>query len=63
MKTFIIEYIDGKEIAIEADFYEEHDNEFLFGHLDSTHIDRVRVEYIRGIREARPVKTRGGGSY
>ena len=63
MKTFIIEYLDGKEISIEADLYEEHDSEFLFFRSDSTFVDRVRAEYVRSIREARPVKTRGGGSY
>lgn len=63
MAWFSIEFIDGKEISVEADVYEERDGEWIFGNGNE-----IKAHYksheIRGIKKLPGrVRTTGGGSY
>ena len=64
MAWFSIEFIDGKEIRVEADAHELRDREWLFRRGEEV-VAQYDEQQVRGIRKLPPgpVRTSGGGSY
>jgi hypothetical protein len=64
MAWFSIEFIDGKQISLEADAHELHDSEWLFRRGDEViaHYDERQVRGVQKLPPG-PIRTYGGGSY
>jgi hypothetical protein len=64
MPYFTVQFIDGKEITVEADVHEEHDGEWVFRRGDEI-VAHFNSHQVRGVLKLPPgpVRTSGGGSY